>query len=471
MLQIKTFEPSGESIIDEILLRERKTCHKKIVVLDDDPTGVQTVHNVSVYTMWDRESIRQAFEENQDLFYILTNSRGLTRQQTIKAHTEIARAVDEAAKEKNKEYLFISRSDSTLRGHYPLETEILKECYERNTGKTIDGEILCPFFKEGGRFTIGNVHYVKTGGKLIPANETEFARDSTFGYVSPSMPEYIEEKTKGRYKAGGVTCISLDDIRNLNFDKIEAQISEIQDFRKIILNATDYIDLKIFCIALLRAMAKGRNYMFRTAASFVKVMGNIEDKPLLAREEMITKDTSCGGVIIAGSHTGKTTKQLKALQKLHNIEFMELDVSLVREERLFQAEIDRCLRAEEECIKKGKTACCYTTRTKISASTGNKEDELELSVKISDAVQSLIGRLETTPAFIVAKGGITSSDIGTKALNVKKARVLGQIKPGVPVWQTGAESKFPGIPYVIFPGNVGEEEMLREVVEILTDAG
>lgn len=471
MRQIKALEPSTEAVVDEMLLQERKTCHKKIVVLDDDPTGVQTVHNVSVYTRWDKESMHQAFEEEQNLFYILTNSRALTRQQTIKVHTEIAAAVDEAAKEKNAEYFFISRSDSTLRGHYPLETEILKECYERNTGNTIDGEILCPFFKEGGRFTIGNVHYVKTGEELIPANETEFARDSTFGYVSGSMPEYIEEKTKGQYKAGEVTCISLEDIRNLNFGKLEAQISEVHDFNKIILNAADYIDLKIFCIALFRAMEKGKNYMFRTAASFVKIIGNIEDKPLLKRKEMITKEGSQGGVIIAGSHTEKTTKQLKALRKQCGIEFMELDVGLVSQEKLFQKEIDRCLRAEEEYIKKGKTVCCYTSRTKISASTGSKEDELKLSVKISDAVQSLIGRLEAAPAFIVAKGGITSSDIGTKALGVKKARVLGQVKPGVPVWQTGDESKFPGIPYIIFPGNVGEEEMLKEVVEILNGAG
>ena len=203
----------------------------------------------------------------------------------------------------------------------------------------------------------------------------------------------------------------------------------------------------------------------------MKIIGNIENKPLLKRKEMITKEGSQGGVIIAGSHTEKTTKQLKALRKQCGIEFMELDVGLVRQEKLFQKEIDRCLRAEEEYIKKGKTVCCYTSRTKISASTGSKEDELKLSVKISDAVQSLIGRLEAAPAFIVAKGGITSSDIGTKALGVKKARVLGQVKPGVPVWQTGDESKFPGIPYIIFPGNVGEEEMLKEVVEILNGAG
>ncbi len=70
-------------------------------------------------------------------------------------------------------------------------------------------------------------------------------------------------------------------------------------------------------------------------------------------------------------------------------------------------------------------------------------------------------------SFIVAKGGITSSDVGTKALRVRKATVMGQIKPGIPVWQTDENSKFPFMPYVIFPGNVGGVTTLREAMEKL----
>ena len=128
----------------------------------------------------------------------------------------------------------------------------------------------------------------------------------------------------------------------------------------------------------------------------------------------------------------------------------------------------RCRLSRSVCIRSGKTVCCYTTRALITADTGDKEDELRLSVRISDAVQSLVGRLTVTPAFVIAKGGITSSDVGTKALAVKRANVLGQIRPGIPVWQTGEESKFPQTPYVIFPGNVGENTTLREAVEVLT---
>lgn len=465
---LQSYNKIDEQYVESLLEKEIKKNNKTFVVLDDDPTGVQTVHDVPVYTNWEKETLRQAFAEKNNLFFILTNSRGFTEEQTTKAHKEIADVVDEAAKEAGVEYVFVSRSDSTLRGHYPLETEILKENYEYHTGTTIDGEILCPFFKEGGRFTIDNIHYVKYGDELVSANETEFAKDQTFRYSSLTMPEYVAEKTDGKYHAEDVTCISLKDIRSMDIFKIEEALMQVKDFNKIIVNAVDYIDLKIFSIALYRAMNKGKLFMFRTAASLVKVMGGVTDQPLLERGQMIVKETQNGGVIVVGSHTEKTTKQVEELKKLTDIEFIELDATLVADEEAFEKEVQRCLRLEEECIKAGKTVCCYTTRSLIKADTGNKEDELRLSVKISDAVQSLVGRLEVIPAFVIAKGGITSSDVGTKALRVIKANVLGQIEPGIPVWQTGEESKFPMTPYIIFPGNVGEVTTLREAVEKLT---
>lgn len=465
---LNSYKKIDEAKADALLTAEIEKNNKKIVVLDDDPTGVQTVHDISVYTGWDHDSILSGFNEKNNLFYIMTNSRGFTAEQTTKAHHEISAMVDQVARETGREYIFISRSDSTLRGHYPLETELLKADYEKYTGKTIDGEILCPFFKEGGRFTIGNVHYVKYGDELVPANETEFAKDKTFGYKAATMPAYVEEKTGGAYKAENVTCISLEDIHNMDIDRIEEQLMAVTDFNKIIVNAVDYVDVKVFCIAMYRAMTKGKVFMFRTAAAIVKVMGGVTDQPLLTRAQMVVNETANGGIIVVGSHTNKTTAQLEELKKMTEIKFIELDATLVRDDAAFEAEVQRCLDLEEECIRAGQTVCCYTTRALITADTGDKEDELRLSVKISDAVQSLVGRLTVTPAFVIAKGGITSSDVGTKALAVKKANVLGQIRPGIPVWQTGEDSKFPRTPYVIFPGNVGEATTLREAVEVLT---
>lgn len=466
---LASFPQVDEEQIDVLLNKEIEANKQKIVVLDDDPTGVQTVHDISVYTHWTKEDIRSGFAESQKVFYILTNSRGMTAEETTKVHTEIAERVAEVSKETNIPYLIISRSDSTLRGHYPLETALLRKSMEAHE-ITIDGEILCPFFKEGGRYTIGNVHYVKMGAELVPAAQTEFAKDRTFGYTKSAIPEYIEEKTAGEYKAENVICISLEDLRALNLESIENQLLAVKDFNKICVNAVDYCDVKVFAIALYRAMAKGKKFMFRSAAGLVKVLGGISDRPLLTRKDMVTLQNNNGGIVVVGSHTAKTTAQLSELLKLDCVEAVEFDSNLVLEgDEVFYAEVERCVKKEEEIIRAGKTAVCYTCRKLLEVENDTKESALLRSVKISDGVQQLVGNLRITPAFVVAKGGITSSDVGTKALAVKKANVLGQIQPGIPVWQTGEESRFPGTPYVIFPGNTGDENTLRIAVEILSE--
>ncbi|MBQ1377520.1 MAG: hydroxyacid dehydrogenase [Lachnospiraceae bacterium] len=466
---LEQFPAVDEAFVDRLLQEEIRKSPVKLVVLDDDPTGVQTVHDISVYTGWSLEDIREAFAEENKVFYILTNSRGMTPEETAKVHRDIADRTAQVSKECGKPYLFMSRSDSTLRGHYPLEPKLLKEGMEKH-GFRVDGEILCPFFKEGGRFTINNVHYVLQGEELVPAALTEFARDKSFGYRSSSLPEYVEEKNEGAYKAADVTAITLDSLRSLDYDGITAQLMVVRDFNKVVVNAVDYCDIKVFSTALYRAMAKGKTFMFRTAAGLVKVMGGITDIPLLTRKDMVKKETSYGGVVVVGSHTQKTTAQLEELLKLDNVEAVAFDSDKVLQgDEAFYAEVDRCVAEEERIIRSGKTAVCFTSRTLLSLVNDTKESALLRSVKISDGVQRLVGQLKVTPAFVIAKGGITSSDVGTKALLVRRANVMGQIRPGIPVWQTGEESRFPGTPYVIFPGNVGSETDLRTAVEVLTE--
>jgi len=466
---LKQYPAVDEKAVDAALAAEIAKDPHKLVVLDDDPTGVQTVHDISVYTDWSEESIRAGFAEKNKVFYILTNSRGMTVEETTAVHKDIGRTVAKVSAETGTPYLILSRSDSTLRGHYPLEPRLLRESMEA-AGQTVDGEILCPFFKEGGRFTIGSVHYVQQGDELVPAAETEFARDKTFGYTHSDIPGYIEEKTGGEYKAESVTSVTLEELRSLDYDGIEAKLAAVTGFNKVCVNAIDYCDIKVFATALYRAMAKtGKSFMFRTAAGLVKVMGGVSDRPLLTRADMVVKPTGLGGVVVVGSHTQKTTAQLAELLKLPQVEGVEFNSDLVLEgDDAFYAEVDRCVKKEEEIIRSGKTAVCYTKRKLLSLEGDTKESALLRSVKISDGVQSLVGRLTVTPAFVMAKGGITSSDVGVKALKVKRANVLGQIQPSVPVWQTGPESRFPQTPYIIFPGNTGNVDTLRKSVEILT---
>ena len=452
---------------EALLSQAMEGFHKKLVVLDDDPTGVQTVHDVSVYTDWEEESIRKGFEEKEAMFFILTNSRSFSVEETTKVHQDIAARVAKVARELGQDFMIISRGDSTLRGHYPLETQLLADGLTKNEGVVIDGEIICPFFPEGGRYTMDNIHYVKEQDNLVPAGMTEFARDKTFGYKSSDLTEYVEEKTEGKYHKEDCITISLDELNALDVQGIKDKLMSAQNMAKIIVNAVSYADLKIFCAALVLAMKAGKHYMARTAAAFTKVMGRISDQPLLGRAQL-EGDKKNGGIVLIGSHVKKTTDQLNCLKELDGqADFMEFQVNTVFEENGLEKAVERTVKAAEEKILSGRTVVIYTSRQLLAPENMTPEEKLHISVKISNAVTSIIGKLSVKPKFIIAKGGITSSDVGTKALRVKKARVMGQVKKGIPVWMTGEESKFPGMPYIIFPGNVGEVSTLKEIVEEL----
>ena len=356
----KTDADKAEALLSQAM----EGFHKKLVVLDDDPTGVQTVHDVSVYTDWEEESIRKGFEEKESMFFILTNSRSFSVEETTRVHLDIAARVAKVARELGQDFMIISRGDSTLRGHYPLETQLLAEgLADGNTagpektaadngasaGSTaVDGEIICPFFPEGGRYTMDNIHYVKEQDNLVPAGMTEFARDKTFGYKSSDLTEYVEEKTEGKYHKEDCITISLDELNALDVQGIKEKLMSAQNMAKIIVNAVSYADLKVFCAALVLAMKEGKHYMARTAAAFTKVMGRISDQPLLGREQL-EGDTKNGGIVLIGSHVKKTTDQLNCLKELDGqADFMEFQVNTVFEENGLEKEVERTVKAAEE---------------------------------------------------------------------------------------------------------------------------
>ncbi|WP_409482394.1 four-carbon acid sugar kinase family protein [Bacillus safensis] len=439
----------------------------KVIVLDDDPTGIQTVHGVSVFTDWSEESIEAGFLEDSRMFFILTNSRSMTEKETAAAHKTIAATIVKVAKRLNQDFVIVSRGDSTLRGHFPLETEVLKTTIEQQSSRQFDGEILLPFFQEGGRFTIDNIHYVQEGHELIPAGDTEFARDRTFGFQSSHLGEWIEEKSEGMFTKENTTYISLADLRALRIDQIKHQLMSVKDFKKVVVNAVDYDDVKVFVTALIEAIQAGQQLMFRSAAALTKVLGGIGDQALLTRDALIQEESPHGGLIMIGSHVKKTTEQLQALEQNKKMAFIEFNTHLVLEPDAFREEINRVIQQTEALLAAGQSVAVYTRRERLDLGDDRQEEELKLSVQISDAVTSIVQRLTIRPKYLIAKGGITSSDIGTRGLSVKRATVAGQIKPGIPVWQTGEESKFPFMSYVIFPGNVGAKDTLKEAVDIL----
>ncbi|UUX33537.1 four-carbon acid sugar kinase family protein [Fundicoccus culcitae] len=447
-------------IEDEIELKliNEKPRNLKIIVLDDDPTGSQTLSDVPIYTAWDENTLRKAFKETSPMFYILTNSRALSKKETIKVHSDIMHNLTIIGKSLSSKFLIVSRSDSTLRGHYPIETQIISEFIP-----DLDGEIICPAFIESGRVTIDNVHYIMENNILLPVNKTEFAKDNTFGYENANLIDYIKEKHEREDIS--IESISLDNLRSFNESEIMNILINISNFGKIIVNAENYLDLKIFVLFLFKAINKGKKFVVRSAASIVKLLG-IQFSDNIIND--ITQDSKNknGAMYIIGSHTNLTTRQFSRLKKIKDIYCIELDVKKFLSKKEKKGYIEQISKLIDKHIFNNTTVVIYTQREVIVGN--NKEESLLISIEISDSIQQIVQKLSVKPRYILTKGGITSSDIAVKALGVKKAMVMGQIIKGVSVWQLGSESKFRKIPFIVFPGNVGNEWSLVEIYNKLS---
>ena len=240
--------------------------------------------------------------------------------------------------------------------------------------------------------------------------------------------------------------------------------------------------MAVFVDGLLAAEDEGQRFLFRTAASFVKVRGGVPDRGLLTAREMLAPDmlapgmladqepgsetpAATGGLIAVGSYVDKTTRQLEQAKRLPGLAPLELRVSRVLDRAQRDQEVGRVVQAAEETLCAGQDALVYTSRERITER--GQAGELDIGREVSAALVDVVRRVGPTPRYLIAKGGITSSDVATRGLGVQRAWVLGQILPGIPVWRLGAESRFPGLPYVVFPGNVGTDDSLAEAIQIL----
>ena len=433
---------------------------RKLVVLDDDPTGTQTVHDVPVVTQWDEATLAAELGDDLPCFYVLTNSRSLAAPDARALTLELARQLRAAAARAGREYTVVSRSDSTLRGHFPLETDALAE-----VAGPYDATIVFPYFEAGGRWTIDDVHYVAEGDRLVPAGETAFARDASFGYRASDLRSWIEEKTGGRVRAAEVVSISLEDLRRGGPEAVAAKLRALPPAGWAIVNAAAPRDAEVFALASLEAELAGRRFLYRTAAAFVAARLGLAPRPLLAAGDFTSHGTA-GGLVVVGSHVPKTTAQLAVLRARHALADVELPVA-----QLLAADTrDTCIAGAaataDAALAAGRTALIATSRTLVTGA--DAAGSLEIGRRVSAALVAVIRGLRTRPRFLIAKGGITSSDVATQALGVRRAVVRGQLLPGVPVWRLGAETRFPGLDYIVFPGNVGSDAALADAVTLLS---
>lgn len=423
----------------------------KIIALDDDPTGSQTVHSCLLLTRWDVATLKEAILDDSPLFFVLTNTRGMSATQAADITREVCHNIKIALGELEQQGnpynpLLVSRSDSTLRGHYPVETDIIAE----ELGP-FDAHFMVPAFFEGGRITRDSIHYLIVNGKEVPVHETEFANDSVFGYSSSYLPDYVEEKTRGRIKANEVERFVLDDVRGNNLDRLMALEGNVC----CAVDSENQDDLNHFCEQLMQAAGEGKRFLFRSAASLLTALAKLKPQPVAS--EAMSKYVRDGkpGAVIVGSHVKKTTQQLEQLLKMENIAPIEVDVSEIEVQR--EAMLSQITQQAQQLHNEGKTPVIFTSRVELSFD--DQATRLAFGEMVSAFLMDIVRNLPKTLGFLISKGGITSNDVLSTGLALKTSRVVGQILPGCSVVRCPDDHpRYPQMPVVIFPGNVGDDK-------------
>jgi uncharacterized protein YgbK (DUF1537 family) len=434
----------------------------KIIVLDDDPTGSQTVHSCLLLLKWDVETLMLGLQDASPIFFVLTNTRSLTAQAAAEVTQEVCENLKTALKNTDTHnFLLVSRSDSTLRGHYPVETDVIAQ----QLGP-FDAHFLTPQFFEAGRVTVNSTHYIESNGQRMPTHDSEFAQDSVFGYSTSYLPDYVAEKTQGKIPASQVERFLLEDIRKGSLDRLMA----LQNNACVAVDGETQSDLDQFADDLLSAAAQGKKFLFRSAASLLTALAKLPPQPTPAEEMKRITRSSLGAVVI-GSHVQKTTQQLQQLLKAPGIMGIEIDVNRLKDnlETEYRELLSEVVTQVQHIHSQGQTPAIYTSREELVFA--DKQTRLAFGEAVSTLLIDIVKGLPNDLGFLISKGGITSNDTLSKGLELTSARLLGQVTPGVSVVITAADHpQFANLPVVLFPGNVGDDQALALTYQRLARA-
>lgn len=439
------------------------------LVLDDDPTGTQTVQGVPVLTHGcTDDDLGWAAEQLDRTTFVLTNSRSVDEPTAEKLTYEIVLRAAMIAARKNLMLRVVSRSDSTLRGHFAVEITAAHNAL-RKTGTRSHGTVFVPAFLEAGRVTVNDTQWVKTDSGFTPAARTEYARDATFGYTEENLPAWVRNRVG---ETGSVaTTVTLDELRaDDGVARVSARIAGMSRDDVLIANAVRPRDLEVLMLGLLDQEQVGRRPVIRSGPSFVRLCAGQQPSQPVSRDAVAA--TNKHGLVVVGSHTALTNTQFAAAMDAHHLQVVELDAAAIIDGSAdyHRNEIGRCV----DDIVTALGVDDVALRTSRAVLTSGRETPLLTSKAVADALVEVVAQVAKSRelGFLVAKGGITSSDMAVRALQTHRALVTGQMLPGtIPVWEL-LDGLAPGLTYVVFPGNVGAADALAAVLTKLrsTDA-
>ena len=399
----------------------------KIIVFDDDPTGSQTVRGCPLLLEFSPSGLAAGLADPSPLLFLLTNSRALEPDEARLHLRQLCRRLRPLLDQLDRPWLVVSRGDSTLRGHTPLEHDVI-----RAELGPFHASLLVPAFPQGGRTTCQGVHLLH--GQ--PLHQTPFSQDRRFSYPSSDLPVWLEHNSAGAIAAAQVIRLSS-----------AAGLEQLQAGDWAVLDAADPQDLDAIGSAVIAELAQGRRHLCQSAASLLNGLSGIRSR-LLGPAEL--PPIQAGGVVLVGSHVPLTDQQLTAL--LEEPQCTGVEFSLDSDARDWPA-----LTAELEVIRaQGRTPVLFSSRGERSGLSPQQQRQL------ASAMAQVVLGLEPPLGYVIAKGGTTSLTLLAEGLGFQQLRLLGQLQPGLSIVQPEQpHGRFGALPVVTFPGNLGDQDSLR----------
>jgi uncharacterized protein YgbK (DUF1537 family) len=461
----------------------------KVIVLDDDPTGSQTVHGCPLLLRWDAATLAAGLRHPSPLLFLLANSRALAPEQARLRLRQICAALRSALAEARQQgvidrYVVVSRGDSTLRGHFPLELEVIAA----ELGP-FDASFLVPAFLEGGRTTVDGVHLLHG----LPVHQSPFARDRLFGYGTSQLAGWVEEKSAGRIRSEQVQQISLAELDQLQLADPEAslrrRLAALGGNPLLVVDAERPAQLAAFgaLVRQLVAAAPPRRFLFQSAASLLNGLVPLPPQPRGRRGLAELRRRGGGGLplpglVLVGSHVGLADAQLAALLAQPGCGGVELPVARVH--RVLEGPLpDRLLASlEQEWLERlqallaaGLTAVLYTSRGELACR--HAAERRQLGQVLAAAMARVAARLAPQLGYLISKGGITSHTLLADGLGLASVGLMGQLLPGLslvlPAAAAGGEPldvALAELPILTFPGNLGDETTLTQAWRLMQEA-
>jgi len=458
----------------------------KIVVLDDDPTGSQTLHGCPLLLRWDPVALAEGLRQPSPFLFLLANTRAQAPADAAAWVGQICGALVPALAAAQAEgvidaALLVSRGDSTLRGHFPLEVEVLAQ----ELGP-IDATFLVPAFLEGGRTTVDGVH--RLAGQ--PVHETPFARDGLFAYSTSDLRQWVEEKSGGRIPAGEVDLLGWRELEGAAAGEAGRQalrqwLGRLSGNRLVVVDGERPCHLALFG-SLVRELAgpqpaggaRPRRFLFQSAASLLNGLAPLPPQPLgaaglaaLRRREPTSTSTPLGGLVLVGSHVPLADAQLERLLAQEGCEGVEVPVDRVHRvlegplpDRLLPSLETAWIEQAEAVMARGRTPVLHTSRGELHCR--HPEERRALGLTLAASMARVAAALAPRLGYLISKGGITTHTLLADGLGLDWVALQGQLLPGlslvlVPETLSTQATGLVGLPVLTFPGNLGDAHTLE----------